>query len=121
MTVTHHPRRHILKYTGPGPNDRVISNGDSRGNIHIGGNPDAFSHGYGLVREPEAGIVIIVTRRTKKAFLRNDRMLPDLYRIDRIEPGIFAYLGMIADLDAPGIMQAGSRTHFYLLADPTAK
>ena len=93
-----------MKHTGASPDDRIVADGDSRGHIHIRGNPDAVSHRYGLVRQPEAWIAIIMTRSTKKALLRNDRMIADLDRIHGIEPGIVADGRMIADLDAPGIM-----------------
>ena len=77
-----------MKHTGPSPDDRIVTNGNSRSHKHIGGDPDAVSHYYGLVCELEAWIVIIMRRGAQKTLLRNGRMLADLYRRDGIKPGI---------------------------------
>lgn len=121
VTITHHPCGHILKYTGPGPDDRIVANRDSGSDIHVCGNPDAVPHGYGVVRGLEVRIVMIMTRSAKKAFLRNDGLLTDLDRGDGIEPGIVADPRIIADLDAPGKMKPGPGMHDYLLAELTSE
>ena len=77
-----------MKYTGPGPDDCIVAYGNPGGHKHIGGDPDAISNRYGLVREFEAWIVIIMRCCAQKALLRNGRMLADLYRRDGIKPGI---------------------------------
>jgi hypothetical protein len=119
--MTHHPGRHILKYTRSSPNDRVVANGDSGGYVNVCGNPDAFPHGYGALRGLEVRIVMIMTRSAKKAFLRNDGLLPDLDRGNRIEPGIIADPRIIANLDAPGKVQPRPGMHDYLLAELTTE
>jgi hypothetical protein len=118
VTMTHHPGRHIMKDTGPSPNDRIVANRDSGGYVHVCGNPDAVSHGYGVWRGLEVRIVMIMTRSAKKAFLRDDCLLADLDRGDGIEPGVVADPRIIANLDAPGEMQPGPGMHDYLLAEP---
>ena len=105
-----------MKHTRPSPDNRIVTDGDSGGHIHIGSNPDTVAHRYGLVRKLEVWIFIIMTRSTQKALLRNYRMIPDSYWSNGIEPGIIADGRMIADLDAPGIMQPRPGTHPCLLA-----
>jgi len=119
--MTHHPGRHIVKYTGPSPDDRIVANRDSGGYVHVCGNPNAVSHGYGVWRGLEVRIVMIMTCSAKKAFLRDDGLLADLDRGDGIEPGIVADPRIIANLDAPGEMQPGPRMHDYLLAELTSE
>jgi len=119
--MTHHLWRHVMKYTGPSPDDRIVADGNSGGHIHIGGNPNAVSHGYGFGGGLELRIVIIMTRSAQKAFLRDDRVLADLYRGDGIEPGIVTDPRIIADLDPPGIMQPGPGMHYYLFPYFTPK
>ncbi len=114
--MTHHPCRHIMKNTGSSPNDRIVANRDSGGYIHVCGNPDAVSHGYGVWGGLEVGIVMIMTRSTKKAFLRDDSVLADLYRGNGIEPGIVADPREIPDLDPPGKMEPRPGMHYYLLS-----
>jgi hypothetical protein len=105
-----------MKYTRPSPNDRVVANRNARGHIHVCGNPDAVPHGYGVRGGLEVGIVMIMTRRAKKAFLRNDGLLADLYRGNGIKPGIVADPGIIPDFDPPGKMEPGPGMHDYLPA-----
>lgn len=119
--MTHHPCRHIMKYTGSSPNDRVVANRDSGGYIHVCGNPDAVSHGYGVLRGLKVRIVVLMTRSAKKAFLRNDGLLADLYGGDGIEPGIVADPRIVADLDAPGEMQPRPGMDDDLLAELTSE
>jgi hypothetical protein len=121
IALTHHPCRHIMKYTGSSPNDRVVANRDSGGYVHVCGNPDAVSHGYGISRGLKVRIVMIMTRSAKKAFLRDDGLLADLDRSDGIEPGIVADPRIIANLDAPGKMQPRPGMHDYLLAELTSE
>jgi len=104
-----------MKYTGPGPDNRIVANRHSGGYKHICGNPDAVSHGYRGVRGFEVGIAIIMTRGAEKALLRDDGLLADLYRGDGIKPGIVADPRVIADFDPPGKMQARPGMHYYLL------
>jgi len=105
--VTHHSGGQVLKDAGPGPDNRIIADGDAGGHIDIRGNPHPVAHGYGLVGGLETGIVIIMPRSAQKALLGDDRMLADLDGGDGIEPGVVADPGTIADFDAPGIVQAG--------------
>jgi len=93
-----------MEYTGSRPNDRIVAKRHSGGDIHVCGDPDAVSHGYGFMRGLEVRIVMIMTRSAKKALLRNNRLFADLYRRDGIEPNVVADPGIIADLDAPGIV-----------------
>lgn len=121
VTMTHHPCWHIMKYTGPSPDDRTVADGNSGGHINICGNPNPISHCYGFWGSLELRIVIIMTRSAKKTLLRDDRMLADLYRSDGIEPGIVADPRIIADLDPPGIMQPRPGMHYYLSPHFTPK
>ena len=110
-----------MKYTGSSPNNRIVANRNSGGHIHVCGNPDAVSHGYGVWRGLEVRIVMIMTRSAKKAFLRDDGLFADLYRGDGIEPGIVADPRIIANLDPPGKMEPRPGMHDYLLADLTTE
>ena len=108
-----------MKHTGASPDDRIVADGDSRGHIHIRGNPDAVSHGYRVVRGFEVRIAIIMTRGAEKALLRDDGLLADLYRGDGIKPGIVADPRIIADLDPPRKMEPRPGMHNYLPAEFT--
>ena len=94
-------------HAGAGPNHCIISNGDPLGHKDVRGKPHAVAQDDRGCRGSEMRIEVIVPRGAQETFLGDHRVAADLDGRDGIEPDVVADRSMIADFNAPRVIQAG--------------